>query len=172
VYDLSAEVENSRAQEQADTRIIGGSEAVEDRFSYAVLLTNMMTSCGGSLIAMDVVLTAAHCSMDLTRMSAFLGIHDLKNLVEEAFAVREQVPHPEYNETLIVDNVMLVFLEGASTTENVITVKLNSSPSVPNVGQDVTVMGWGDLNINFMIPSEPSGVLTNINVSIIPKEEF
>jgi hypothetical protein len=33
VYDLSAEVENPRAQEQADTRIIGGSEAVEDRFS-------------------------------------------------------------------------------------------------------------------------------------------
>jgi trypsin len=88
-------------------------------------------------------------------MSAFFGIHDLNNLVGEAFAVREQVPHHEYNETLIFYDVMLVFLEGASTTENVITVKLNSSPSVPSVGQDVTVMGWGDTDINFMIPSEP-----------------
>jgi secreted trypsin-like serine protease len=155
VYDLSAEVENPRAQEQVDTRIIGRSEAIEDRFSYAVLLTDMMTSCGGSLITMDVVLTAAHCSIDLTQMSAFFGIHDLNNLVGEAFAVREQVPHHEYNETLIYYDVMLVFLEGASTTENVITVKLNSSPSVPSVGQDVTVMGWGDTDINFMIPSEP-----------------
>jgi len=117
-------------------------------------------------------LTAAHCSMDLTQMSAFWGIHDLINLVGEVFAKREQVPHPEYNETLIVDDVMIVFLEGASTTENVITVKLNSSPSVPSVGQDATVMGWGDTNINFMIPCLPSGVLTNIDVSIIPNEEF
>ena len=98
-------------------------------------------------------MTAAHCSMDLTQMSAFWGIHDLNNLVWQVFAVREQVPRPEYNETLIVDDVMIVYLEGASTTENVITVKQNSSPSVSSVGQDATVMGWGDTNINFMIPS-------------------
>ena len=48
-------------QEQANTRIIGGSEAVEDRFSYAVSLQYLgHHGCGGSLIAKDVVLTAAH----------------------------------------------------------------------------------------------------------------
>ena len=43
-------------------RIIGGNEAVEDRHAYAVsLYDNIGHFCGGSLIAKDVVLTAAHC---------------------------------------------------------------------------------------------------------------
>jgi len=45
-----------------NTRIIGGNEAVEDRHAYAVsLYDNIGHFCGGSLIAKDVVLTAAHC---------------------------------------------------------------------------------------------------------------
>ena len=45
-----------------NTRIIGGDEAVEDRHAYAVsLYDNIGHFCGGSLIAKDVVLTAAHC---------------------------------------------------------------------------------------------------------------
>jgi len=46
----------------SNTRIIGGNEAVEDRHAYAVsLYDNIGHFCGGSLIAKDVVLTAAHC---------------------------------------------------------------------------------------------------------------
>ena len=45
-----------------NTRIIGGNEAVEDRHAYAVsLYDNIGHFCGGSLIAKDAVLTAAHC---------------------------------------------------------------------------------------------------------------
>ena len=44
-----------------DTRIIGGSEATEDRYSFVVSLQDHIGHfCGGSLIAKDVVLTAAH----------------------------------------------------------------------------------------------------------------
>ena len=32
-------------------------------------------------------------------------------------------------------------------------------------------MFWGDININIIIPSEPSDVLMNINGSIIPNKE-
>jgi len=50
-------------KKHTSTRIIGGTEAVEDRFSYALSLQAYGTThyCGGSLIAKDVVLTAAHC---------------------------------------------------------------------------------------------------------------
>jgi secreted trypsin-like serine protease len=44
--------------------IIGGTEAVVGRYPYAVLLrnsSNRISRCGGSLIARDVVLSAAHC---------------------------------------------------------------------------------------------------------------
>jgi hypothetical protein len=39
---------------------------------------------------------------------------------------------------------MLVFLGGTPSTDNIITIKLNSDSSGPSAGQDMTVMGWGD----------------------------
>ena len=59
----SLRIKNRHLHEQklADACIIGGSEADEDRFSYAVYLGG----CGRSLIAKDVVLTAEHCGSPL-----------------------------------------------------------------------------------------------------------
>ena len=165
----------------ADTRIIGGSEAVEDRPSYAVMMLGADGSmCGGSLIARDVVLTAAHC-MRATDY-AVLGEHDIEVLNDgdgEVFAVREVILHPDFSQMLMsIDNdFMLVFLEGASAADDVITVKLNSDPSLPSVGQSVTVMGWGDTDISDDFDEETqhdvetSTVLMNVDVSIISNEE-
>ncbi|KAL3772987.1 hypothetical protein ACHAW5_005059 [Stephanodiscus triporus] len=153
------------ALKQADTRIIGGEEAIEDRFPYAVYLTG---GCTGSLIARDVVLSAAHC---LGVSSAVLGRHNVVGDDDgEVIAIREQVPHPEYDDASSDNDFMLVFLEGASSANNAITVKLNSDPSVPSVGQDVTVMGWGDTNIDENI-FEASDVLMNVDVNIISNDE-
>jgi secreted trypsin-like serine protease len=161
-----------RAEEQVNPRIIGGSEAIEDRFSYAVsLLYSNQHWCGGSLIARDVVLTAAHCGPGVPIVA--IGRHNVNDGDGEEIAVREEVSHPDYNFTdnEYPDNdVMLLFLEGASANNNVITVKLNSNPLVPSVGQDVTVMGWGDTNIDLII-FEHSEILMNVNVSIISNEE-
>ena len=119
-------------------RIIGGSEAVEDRHSYAVAM--LPGFCGGSLIARDVVLTAAHC-MNAT-MYAVLGRHDLKDDDGEVIAAREVIPHPGYSADAGYGNdFMLVFLADAYTADNVNVVKLNSDPSLPAVGQSLTVMG-------------------------------
>ena len=167
------------------TRIIGGSEAVDDRHSYAVLMLGADGSmCGGSLIARDVVLTAAHC-MGATDY-AVLGEHDIEVVNDgdgEVFAVREVILHPDYSQMLmsmygLADNdFMLVFLEGASASDDVITVKLNSDTSLPIVGQSVTVMGWGDTDISDDFDDETpndvetSTVLMNVDVSVISNEE-
>jgi hypothetical protein len=95
-------VENRRLQEQgqADTRIIGGSDAVEDRFSYAVYFG----SCGGY-----AVLTAAHCAGKV--FLAVLGRHNVNDSDGEVIPVRRESPHPEYNDDLTDNDFMLVFLE-------------------------------------------------------------
>ena len=149
------------------TRIIGGSEAIEDRHTYAVLLIGSGSGCGGSLIARDVVLTAAHC--EGVTDYAVLGRHDLNDRDGEVFAVREVIPHPSYSNETYNNDFMLLFLAGASTDDNVITVKLNSDPSVPIVGQTLTVVGWGDTDVR---PGHtPPDVLLSTNVNVISNEE-
>ena len=59
-----------------DTRIINGEEATEGRYSYAVSLQDKWGHfCGGSLIAPDVVLSAAHCAGG--EYTVVIGRHNL-----------------------------------------------------------------------------------------------
>ena len=57
---------NLRRANDLESRIIGGTNALRSRFPYFVSLTGENISnhyCGGTLIASDVVLTAAHCNV-------------------------------------------------------------------------------------------------------------
>jgi trypsin len=149
-------------------RIIGGSETVEDRHSYAVNIqgSNGLV-CGGSLIARDVVLTAAHCMN--AEMYAVLGRHDLKDDDGEVIAAREVIPHPGYSDDTFPNDFMLVFLADAYTADNVNVVKLNSDPSLPTVGQSLTVMGWGNTVVS-PVPAL-SEDLRSVDVIAISNEE-
>jgi len=163
------------------SKIIGGVEAIEDSYPYVVSLKatfNGKHFCGGSLIARDVVLTAAHCQLGLSYY-VVLGRHDYNDSDGEELFVWEEVPHPNYNKLnfLLDSDFMLIFLETPSTDENVMTVKLNADASVPFVGQDVWAMGWGDTDITDDFDKltdddvDMSDVLMNIEVQVISNEE-
>jgi trypsin len=162
-------------------KIIGGQEATEDSYPYVVSLkvtSNGQHFCGGSLIARDVILTAAHCQTGLSYYLV-LGRHDHNDGDGEVLFVREEVPHPSYNKlNFLNDNdFMLIFLESPTTDDNVMMVKLNADASVPSVGQDVWAMGWGDTDIaeDFDLDTnydvDASDVLMNIEVQVISNEE-
>ena len=91
-HSLSGAVENPHTQKQADTCIIGRSEAVEYHFSYAVSLQSKMGhNCGGSLIANDVILTAAHCR---GVFNTIFWQQNLNNANREVLAIRGELPQP------------------------------------------------------------------------------
>jgi len=127
----------------ASTRIVGGDEAVEDRYSFAVSLQSGGHFCGGSLIARDMVLSAAHCADGgFPSYDALIGRHDHDEWDgDRVDAVREYI-HPYYRQTTNNYDVMVVKLS-RPTSANVATVKLNSSNSIPSSGEPVTVVGWG-----------------------------
>ena len=171
---LAARKNNNRyvAAREAQ-RIIGGYEAVEDRYPYAVSLRGPLGHyCGGSLIAREVVLTAAHCR-GVAYSSAVVGRHDLGEYNDgDTFAIRAELPHPEYDELLSSYDYMLLFLVGgyADAGEDVVTARLNSDPHVPAPGGDVTVVGWGDTDISDVV-EDVSDVLMKVRVRVVSNDE-
>jgi len=160
---------NVEVERELDTRIIGGNEANEDRYSYAVSLQDRIGHfCGGALIAKDVILTAAHCQGG--QYDIILGRHDSNDSGGEAIPMKQELPHPNYDSYSTDNDFMLVFLKDAVSVSNVDLATLNSEPSVPSVGQAVTAMGWGDTDIRDDV-SELSDVLLHARVNVISNGE-
>ena len=156
-------------QRELDTRIIGGTEATEDRHSYAVSLSDDIGHfCGGSLIAPDVVLTAAHCQGGA--YDVIVGRHDVDDNDGEVIKTKYDKPHPNYNPSTTDQDFMLVFLLSPVSVTNVDLVKLNKDNNYPSVGEEVTVMGWGDTNIQDSV-SDLSDVLMHVDVNVISNNE-
>jgi len=60
-----ANKDNKNLNKGPSKRIVGGKDALEDRYPYFVSLQenlNGIHKCGGSLVAPDIIMTAAHCA--------------------------------------------------------------------------------------------------------------
>ena len=120
-----------------ETRIIGGSVADAQRYpyyTYVKISTEYQTAtCGGSLIAPDVVLTAAHClsfTYDTPTVDAFVNSTSRKYSDGEFYRKSiKLVVHPGYNQSPLDHDVGLIFLD--SPAVGVPLVKLNRDAAVP-----------------------------------------
>ena len=149
----------------AETRIIDGEMADINEYPFMVSLQDSMGHfCGGSLIAKNVVLSAAHCQGGDYEIA--LGRHDVSN-GGQVIQVHREVPHEDYDASTTDHDFMLVFLATpAELVENVGLVRLNDDPSIPAVGDIVTVMGWGVTETG-----ELSDVLMEVDVDVITNED-
>ena len=154
-------------------RIYGGQDAEPGRYGYMVSLQSVSRRlfhfCGGTLIAPDIVLTAARCVSDIflddsgtidpTDVAVRTGPYRLSNPVggSEIFPVNRIVVHPTYtsflNEQEYLDDdsilshthdIAILHLAGQSRTQP--TVVLNQDPGWPLVDQSLTQLGWGHIN--------------------------
>jgi trypsin len=152
----------------ADTRIIGGSEAKSGRFPYAISIQDGIGHfCGGSLIAPDMVLTAAHCQGGT--YDVVIGRHYLNSNSGESIPMKKETPYPKYNDKTTDGDWMLVLLE-RPTKQNVPFIKLNSDKNSPSVGEDVTVMGWGDTTSDDYT-QELADALMSVDVNVISNSD-
>jgi len=142
---------NSVAASNIETRIVGGTEVLNSsEYPWMVMLseTNSKSDffCGASLISEQWVLTAAHCVNDTTAgdVFAFIGEFDKSTATVTASSISEIHVHPNYDAFTSDNDIALLKLTAAATGAAIIPfVDPTTALNLP-IGDDVTVIGWGD----------------------------
>ena len=138
-------------------RIFGGGTSPHGLWPWQVALTvNNLFHCGGSLIAEDWIVTAAHCvyhqltKKRYSRIKVYLGVHDilsgLKDPHVQMIDSRDIVPHPNFNwKTFDSDLALIQLKEKANITDYVRPVCLPNKQQRRKVapGKMGVMLGWG-----------------------------
>ncbi|XP_017040962.1 chymotrypsin-1 [Drosophila ficusphila] len=144
--------------EEADTnsneRVVGGYDVPQDEYvPYQVSMQFLTRSgkqrhfCGGSLIAPNRVLTAAHCvnGQNASRISVVSGIRDLN----DSTGYRSQVQSYEMNENyqeLVTSDIAILKIDPPFELDDkrVSTIDVSGSDLV-GADQEVLLTGWGSV---------------------------
>lgn len=129
-------------------RIVGGRDVERGDYLFFVRIDhNFFPTCGGTLVAPDIVLTAGHCMKeDVEEITCIVnGYHDSPVFTPDQHPriVVEQVRHPEYDTVKYYNDQMLLRLE--EPVYDIPYIELKKDPDQPKVGEEVTVMGLGAL---------------------------
>ena len=148
-------------QQEGELRIIGGKLAASPSFFAGLALEGSTDIfCGASLIAPDVLLTAAHCLEDLeSPLIVYPRPVDHEALdASKALTVDRVLVHFAYDPVAITNDLGLIFLKAGTSAaiEGFTPIPLTQDLSEPEVHPTLkpVVMGFGNLSSYGSLPSD------------------
>ncbi|KAI8318199.1 trypsin-like serine protease, partial [Martensiomyces pterosporus] len=135
-------------------RIIGGSPAPAGKYTFAVRLTitegTEQFLCGGSLIADNLVVTAAHCLVDsntntvVSARSVVVSYGSYDNSAQKYVIATNLTVNPNYDARAITNDIALIQIPKLTLSSSVSTIPIYTG-SLPS-NTTLTTMGWGKTN--------------------------
>jgi secreted trypsin-like serine protease len=175
VRDALEEVSGSPRILAIDPRIVGGTPAPIGAYPWQVSIGvkgiphNVGHFCGGSLIAPQWVITAAHCVDGGTSADNIDVLLETNYLSKGGvvIAVEKILVHEQWNPETFDHDVALLRLAAQSSSHAIPLLKPdNTNSSAP--GAIAIASGWG---VTRDIDNKPSNILRNVTLQIVSRND-
>lgn len=136
----------------SNERIIGGDQATAGQFPYQAMLRNKDTDfCGGSIIGIRFILTAAHCTQgplsDPSNVIAIVGFPGIYGFTR--YALNGIINHPKYKSCKLANDISVLRTTRAIVfTPRVQRIDLPTADVPPEGKVPATVSGWGQYRVS------------------------
>jgi trypsin len=134
---LNRKIDDSPFLRSFQSRIVGGNPAAEGEFKF---MASLNVGCGGSLIAPNIILTAAHCAGNIKTVRIGSNKANSGGVVK---SVTTECMHPNYQSSTTTNDYLLLKLQSPVDISQFPLIQLNNNKAIPQVNQLLTVIGFG-----------------------------